>query len=78
MSEEIILLGDPVCYVDSIHGANVIGVVTSSCMTNFKVLWNDETQSRVEVYSKLRLASLEEVDAQSRIVQKHSANENRG
>ena len=72
MSEEILLLGDPVCYVDSIHGADEIGVVTNSCITNFKVLWNDEMHSRTEVYSKLRPASLAEVDAQSRIIIKGS------
>lgn len=76
MSEEIILLGDPVCYVDSISGADEIGVVTNSCISNFKVLWNDEIHSRTEVYCKLRHASLAEVEAQSRIIQKHLANAN--
>lgn len=71
MSEsEIILLGDPVVYKDHVQGSEEIGVVTNACMSNFKVLWNDETNSRTEIYERLRIASLDEVDAQSRLIRK--------
>lgn len=71
MSEsEIILLGDPVVYRDDIKGFDEIGVVTSSCINNFKVLWNEESHSRTEIYNRLRLASLDEVDAQCRMINK--------
>lgn len=65
---EVILLGDPVCYVDSIQGVDEIGVVTNSCITNFKVLWNDEINSKIEIYNRIRLARFDEVDAQCRMI----------
>lgn len=71
MSEsEIILLGDPVVYRDDIKGFDEVGVVTSSCINNFKVLWNEESHSRTEIYNRLRVASLDEVDAQCRLIRK--------
>ncbi|MGB9039725.1 MAG: phosphohistidine phosphatase [Acinetobacter calcoaceticus] len=67
MSEEVILLGDPVVYRDDIKGFDDVGVVvqTGSC---FKVLWNGEHHPRVQVYGQLRLADLDEVEANTRIV----------
>lgn len=67
MSEEVILLGDPVVYRDDIKGFDEVGVVvqTGSC---FKVLWNGEHQPRVQVYGQLRLANLDEVEAGQRII----------
>ena len=71
MSEsKAILLGDPVVYQDHVQGMNEIGVVTNARLTNFKVLWNDETNSKTEIYNRLRLARLDEVDAQCRLIQK--------
>ena len=66
---EVILLGDPVVYRDDIKGFDDIGVVTEPCINNFKVMWNGESHSRTEIYERLRLARLDEVDAQCRIVQ---------
>lgn len=60
-------LGDPVVYKNHIIGMNEIGVVVNACKNNFKVLWNDEIQSRVEQYKQLRIAKPEEVDAQERL-----------
>lgn len=65
---EIILLGDPVVYRDDLIGSDEIGVVTNTCISNFKVLWNDETNSRPEIYERLRVARLDEVDAQCRLI----------
>lgn len=67
MSEEVILLGDPVVYRDDIKGFDDVGVVvqTGSC---FKVLWNGEHHPRVQVYGQLRPADLDEVEANTRIV----------
>lgn len=65
---EVILLGDPVVYKDHIHGMDEIGVVTNASPTNFKVLWNDEMHSKVEIYERLRIARLDEVDAQCRVI----------
>ena len=71
MSEsELILLGDPVVYRDDLTGSDEIGVVTNTCTSNFKVLWNDETNSRPEIYERLRVARLDEVDAQCRMIRK--------
>lgn len=67
MSEEVILLGDPVVYRDDIKGFDEVGVVvqTGSC---FKVLWNGEHHPRVQVIGQLRLADLDEVEAGQRII----------
>lgn len=68
MSEEVILLGDPVVYRDDIkNGFDEVGVVvqTGSC---FKVLWNGEHHPRVQVIGQLRLADLDEVEAGQRII----------
>ena len=65
---EVILLGDPVVYKDHVYGMDEIGVVTNASPTNFKVLWNDEMNSKVEIYERLRLAQLDEVDAQCRLI----------
>lgn len=67
MSDEVILLGDPVVYRDDIKGFDEVGVVvqTGSC---FKVLWNGEHHPRVQVIGQLRLADLDEVEAGQRIV----------
>ena len=64
---EIILLGDSVVYRDDIKGFDEMGVVTKtgSC---FEVLWNGESQSRVQIYERLRLARLDEVEAQCRVI----------
>lgn len=64
MSEsEIILLGDPVVYRDDLKGFDCLGVVTKSNCSSLQVLWNDEQHSRTEQYDRLRVASLDEVDA---------------
>ncbi|MBR7685898.1 phosphohistidine phosphatase [Acinetobacter nosocomialis] len=68
MSEEVILLGDPVVYRDDINnGFDAVGVVvqTGSC---FKVLWNGEHHPRVQIIGQLRLADLDEVEAGQRII----------
>lgn len=69
MSEEVILLGDPVVYRDDIKGFDEVGVVvqTGSC---FKVLWNGEHHPRVQVIGQLRLADLDEVEAGQRNIKK--------
>ena len=68
MSEsEIILLGDPVVYRDDIKGFDDIGIVVQTG-SSLHVLWNDETQHRVEIYERLRPARLDEVDAQCRVI----------
>lgn len=76
MSEEIILLGDPVVYRDDLKGFDSVSVVTRSNGSSLQVLWNDEHHSRTEQYDRLRPASLAEVDAQTRIIQKHLVNAN--
>ena len=65
---EVILLGDPVVYRDDINGFDEIGIVTESCINNFKVMWNGETESQTEHYDRLRPARLDEVDAHCRIL----------
>ena len=65
---EIILLGDSVVYRDDIKGFDDIGIVTESCINNFKVMWSGESQSRVQIYERLRLARLDEVEAQCRVI----------
>ncbi|WP_180115089.1 phosphohistidine phosphatase [Acinetobacter sp. YH12140] len=65
---EIILLGDSVVYRDDIKGFDDVGVVTESCINNFKVMWSGESKSRTEIYERLRPARLDEVDAQSRVI----------
>ena len=72
MSEEIILLGDPVVYRDDLKGFDSVGVVTRSNGSSLQVLWNDEHHSRTEQYDRLRPASLEEVDTHCRIISKGS------
>ncbi len=69
MSEEVILLGDPVVYRDDLKGFDEVGVVvqTGSC---FKVLWNGEHHPRVQVIGQLRLADLDEVEAGQRNIKK--------
>lgn len=64
---EVILLGDPVVYRDDIKGFDDVGVVVDAG-SSFKVLWNDDSQYRIEIYERLRLARLDEIDAQSRLV----------
>lgn len=69
MSEsEIILLGDPVVYRDDLKGFDCLGVVTKSNGSSLQVLWNDEQHPRTEQYDRLRVASLDEVDAQCRVI----------
>ena len=68
MSEEIILLGDPVVYRDDLKGFDSVGVVTRSNGSSLQVLWNDEHHSRTEQYDRLRPASLAEVDKQCRLI----------
>lgn len=65
---EVILLGDPVVYRDDIKGFDEVGVVTEPCINNFKVMWNGETHSRTEIYERLRLADLAEVEAGCRLI----------
>jgi hypothetical protein len=61
------LLGDPVVYRDDIKGFDDLGVVVQTG-SSLHVLWNDEHQHRVEIYERLRLARLNEVDAGCRVV----------
>ena len=71
MSEpEIILLGDPVVYRDDLNGFDCLGVVVKSNGSSLQVLWNDEQYPRTEQYDRLRVASLDEVDAQCRVIRK--------
>lgn len=65
--QDIILLGDPVVYHDHIKGFDNLGVVTESG-SSIKVLWNDDAQPSSEIYDRLRLARLDEVDAQCRVI----------
>ena len=67
---EIILLGDPVVYRDDRKGFDCLGVVTKSNGSSLQVLWNDEHHPRTEQYDRLRVASLDEVDAQCRLIRK--------
>ncbi|WP_335956286.1 phosphohistidine phosphatase [Acinetobacter bereziniae] len=67
MNREIFLLGDPVVYRDDIKGFDDLGVVVQTG-SSLHVLWNDEQQYRVEIYERLRLARLNEVDAGCRVV----------
>lgn len=67
MDREIFLLGDPVVYRDDIKGFDDLGVVVQTG-SSLHVLWNDEHQHRVEIYERLRLARLNEVDAGCRVV----------
>ena len=69
MEPEIILLGDPVVYRDDLKGFDCVGVVTRSTGSSLQVLWNDEQHPRTEIADRLRIASLDEVDAQQRIKQ---------
>lgn len=69
-NNELILLGDAVVYRDDIKGFDDIGVVIQAG-SSLHVLWNEETQHRVEIYERLRVARLDEVDAQCRIVKKN-------
>ncbi|KKW75738.1 phosphohistidine phosphatase [Acinetobacter sp. Ag2] len=71
MDREIFLLGDPVVYRDDIKGFDDLGVVVQT--GSLHVLWNDEHQHRVEIYERLRLARLDEVDAHCRIIIKGAA-----
>ena len=66
---EVILLGDPVVYRDDIKGFDDVGVVVQTG-SSLHILWSDETQSRVEIYERLRPARLDEVDAQCRVHRK--------
>lgn len=65
-NQDIILLGDPVVYRDDITGFDDLGIVTET--GSLKVLWNGEDHSRTEIYERLRLARLDEVDAHQRII----------
>ena len=67
---EIILLGDPVVYRDDRKGSDCLGLVTKSNGSSLQVLWNDEHHPRTEQYDRLRVASLDEVDAQCRVIRK--------
>lgn len=64
---EIFLLGDPVVYRDDIKGFDDVGVVVQTG-SSLHVLWNDEKTARVEIYERLRLARLDEVDGHCRVV----------
>ena len=68
MDNKLMQLGDPVVYLDEFEGLDEIGVVTNSCIENFKVLWNDEMKSKVENPKQLRKARVDEVIAQCRQV----------
>ena len=61
---EVILLGDPVVYKEG--SCDWLGVVTKTG-SSFKVLWNGEQHHRTEIYNRLRLAELAEVDAGCRL-----------
>lgn len=67
MNRDIFLLGDPVVYRDDIKGFDDLGVVVQTG-SSLHILWNDEHQHRVEIYERLRLARLNEVDAGCRVV----------
>ncbi|MFW1816013.1 phosphohistidine phosphatase [Acinetobacter guillouiae] len=67
MNREIFLLGDPVVYRDDIKGFDDLGVVVQTG-SSLHVLWNDEHQYRIEIYERLRLAKLCEVEAGCRVV----------
>lgn len=69
MNREIFLLGDPVVYRDDIKGFDDLGVVVQTG-SSLHVLWNGEHQFKVEIYERLRLARLEEVDEHQRIIKK--------
>ena len=71
MDSEIILLGDPVVYRDDLKGFDSVGVVIKSNGSSLKVLWNDEHYPRTEQYERLRVASLDEVDAQCRVIREN-------
>jgi len=62
MDKEIFLLGDPVVYRDDIKGFDDLGVVVQTG-SSLHVLWNDEQQYKVEIYKRLRLADLAEIEA---------------
>lgn len=64
---EIILLGDSVVYRDDIKGFDSIGTVIQTG-SSLKVQWDCEDHSRVEIYDRLRLARLNEVDANHRLI----------
>lgn len=64
---EVILLGDPVVYRDDINGFDDVGVVVQ-VGSSLHVLWNGEKNPRVEIYERLRLARLDEVDAGKRTI----------
>lgn len=64
---EIILLGDSVVYRDDIKGFDSIGTVIQTG-SSLKVQWDGEDHSRVEIYDRLRLARLNEVDANHRLI----------
>ncbi len=67
MMGDIFLLGDPVVYRDDIKGFDDVGVVVQTG-SSLHVLWNDESTPRVEIYERLRIARLDEVDAHCRQV----------
>lgn len=71
MSEEIILLGDPVVYRDDIKGFDNLGLVAHSNGSSLRVLWNDEDHPRTEQYDRLRLARLDEIESQCREIKKY-------
>ncbi|MCH7381166.1 phosphohistidine phosphatase [Acinetobacter higginsii] len=64
---EVFLLGDPVVYRDDIKGFDDVGV-TVQVGGSLHVLWNGETTPRVEIYERLRLARLDEVDGHCRVI----------
>ena len=66
---EVILLGDPVVYRDDIKGFDEIGIVIDAG-SSFKVLWNDDDQFKIEIYERLRLADLAEIEAGCRLIRK--------
>ena len=57
---EVILLGDPVVYIDC--DDDCLGIVTQTG-SSIKVLWSDETHHRTEIEKRLRLADLDEIEA---------------
>lgn len=67
MEREVFLLGDPVVYRDDIKGFDDLGVAVQ-VGASLHVLWNGESTPRVEIYERLRLARLDEVDAHCRQV----------
>ena len=64
---EIILQGDAVVYRDDIKGFDSIGTVIQTG-SSLRVQWDGEDHSRVEIYDRLRLARLNEVDANHRLI----------